>query len=137
MRRIDDLIELINNIVDVEQKKIDDKEIEFEKFETLLASKICDVTEFWLIEMKTRMSNSNWLQEFLFWTNRIQLSQRLKFDWSIRREQRRYFYLYVVQVFFRFSLCFFVKVWFSCCIATFRFKQRLFFKSIEMTSLNV
>ena len=37
--RIDDLIELINIIADVEQEEIDDKEIEFEEFETLLCIK--------------------------------------------------------------------------------------------------
>ena len=102
-----------------------------------LASKICDESNLWLTEIEIRMSNSNWLQKFLFWTNRIQLSQRLKFDWSIRRAQKKYFYLYVVQVLFKSSFRFFVKVWFSCCIATFRFKQRLFFENIEITSLNV
>ena len=35
LRRIDDLIESINNIVDVEQDEIDDKDVEFEEFEIL------------------------------------------------------------------------------------------------------
>ena len=39
LRRIDDLIELINNIVDVEQDEIDDKNIEFEEFEILTCIK--------------------------------------------------------------------------------------------------
>ena len=62
---------LINNIVDVEQNEIDDKNVEFEKFETLFASTICDVFDSWLIEMKIRVSNSNWSQKFLFWTTWI------------------------------------------------------------------
>ena len=56
--------------------------------------------------MKTRVSNSNRLQRFLFWTNWIQLNQRLEFDWSTRRTQRKYFYLYIVQIFFELSLSF-------------------------------
>ena len=56
-------------------------------------------------------------------------------DWSIRRAQKKYFYLYVVQILFRFSFCSFVKLWFSCCIAT--FAQNIFFENIEMMFLNV
>ena len=65
-----------------------------------LASRTCDEQNFRLIEIEIRVSNSNWLQRFLFWTNWIQLNQRLKFDWSSRKAQRKYFYLYVVQVLF-------------------------------------
>ena len=43
----------------------------------------CDEFTIWLIEIEIRMSNSNWSQKSLFWTNWIQLSQRLKFDWLI------------------------------------------------------
>ena len=42
LRRTDDLIDKINNIVDVEQNEIDDKDVEFKKFEVLFASKACD-----------------------------------------------------------------------------------------------
>ena len=126
---------LINNIVDVEQDEIDDKNVEFEKFEILFASTICDVFDFWLIEMKIRMSNSNRLRKFLFWTNWIQLNQRLKFNWSTRRTQRKYFCLYAFQILFKWFFCSFVKVWFFCCIAT--FAQNIFFESIKMMFLNV
>ena len=81
------------------------------------------------------MSNSNWLQKFLFWTNWIQRSQRLKFDWSAFRTQKKYSYLYIVQVLFKSFFCSFVKVWFSCCIAT--FAQNIFFESTEMMFLNI
>ena len=35
------------------------------------ASKICDEQDFRLTEIKIRMSNSDWSQRFLFWTNWI------------------------------------------------------------------
>ena len=107
MQRVDNLIELINNIVDVEQKKIDDKNVEVEEFEVLLAFKTCDELTTWLTEIEIRVSNLNWSQKSLFWTNWIQLNQRLKFDWSTRRTQRRYFYLYVVQSLFWIVFLFF------------------------------
>ena len=72
MRRIDDLIELINNIVDVEQNEIDDKDVEFKNLKNLkLCLHRCDESTTWLIETETRISNSNWSQRFLFWTNWI------------------------------------------------------------------
>ena len=71
LRRVNDLIDKINNIVDVEQNEIDDKEIEFEKFKTLFASKTCDEQDFRLIEIETRVSSSNRLRKSLFWTNWI------------------------------------------------------------------
>ena len=91
----------------------------------------CDESTTWLTEMKTRVSNSNRLQKSLFWTNWNQLNQRLKSDWSTRRTRKKYFYLYVVQALFKFFFCFFVKVWFFCCIAT--FAQNLLFENTEMT----
>ena len=115
LRQTNNLIDwLINNIIDVERDEIDWKD------------KICDVFNFWLIEMKTRMSNSNWLQRFLFWTNWIQLNQRLKSDWSVDKTWRKYFYLYRIQIFSRWFFCSFDKIWFSCCIAT--FAQNIFRK---------
>ena len=39
LRRADDLIDKVNSIADVEQNEIYDKNVEFEKFEALFASK--------------------------------------------------------------------------------------------------
>ena len=61
LRRICDLIDKINNIVDVEQDEINDKIVEFEKFdlhqkfeifEFCCIKLICDVIDFWLIKRR-------------------------------------------------------------------------------------
>ena len=44
--------------------------------ELCFASKICDESTTWLIEIENRMSNLNRSQKSLFWTNWIQLNLR-------------------------------------------------------------
>ena len=92
----------------------------------------CDKSINWLMEIKTRILNSNWLQKHLFQTNWIQLNQRLKSDWLTRKTQKKKFH--VVRFFLNF-FCFFVKIWFLCYIAT--FAQKIFFENTEMICSNV
>ena len=63
----------------------------------------CGESTTWLTEIETRMSNSDWSQRFLFWTNWVLLNQRLESDWSARRTQKRYFYFYAEKDVFSWS----------------------------------
>ena len=69
----------------------------------------CDESTIWLTEIENRMSNSNWSQRFLFWTNWTQLNlrrSRFLIDWLINIARRRYFDWYVIQVLFELFLSF-------------------------------
>ena len=61
LRRIDDLIDKINNIVDVEQDKIDDKNVEFEEFEILLCIKNLRRAKFSIDWTTNLTQNFKWI----------------------------------------------------------------------------
>ena len=63
--------------------------------------------------------------------NSAGLAAKQAFDWPADRASRRYSYLYVIQAFFRFSLCSFSKVWFSCCIGALCWSRVYFLRALR------
>ena len=131
LRRVNNLIDWsiissTSNKMKSMTKKSNWKNLKFclhQKFATLLIFN-------WLkLKLECRIQIDR--KDFCFKTNWIQLNQRLKSDKSTRRTQKKYFYFYKIQNLFSSSLCSFVKIWFFCCIKTFRSSNVYFLRTLK------
>ena len=140
LRQSDDLIELINNIIDVEQDEIDDKDVEFEKFEDLKNLKLCLYQKFaanqrfdWLklkLECRTQIDRKDFCFERIEFF--VEFATKQIFDWLINSQNAKRIFLFVcysnsfqiTSLFFRQSMNIFLSQNFDVSRAAFIFWKR-------------